>query len=120
MPIVKRSEMLRIVAFSRDKSSVPDVILPYTNYDENQESFVPPLPTRIKTFTVVAVTIAFGGKVFNKGVRDHFTHVFIDEAGHAIEPEAVSCLALVTKQSMDKPPAVILAGDPNQLGPIVA
>lgn len=116
---VTQGEMLRLVAFSREKSSVPERIIPYTNYDEREDCFNMPAPNIIKRYKVVAVTIAFGGKLPNQGVLNHFTHVFIDEAGHSIEADAVGCLASVTKRSSSNPPAVILAGDPKQLGPII-
>ena len=47
----------------------------------------------------------------------HFTHVFIDEAGHAIEPEALVAIAGITDCSLGG--QVVLAGDPEQLGPVV-
>ena len=43
--------------------------------------------------------------------------MFIDEAGHAIEPEAVGAFATLTTTTSE--PVVVLAGDPQQLGPIV-
>ena len=118
-PFVSPREMLRLVAFSRDKATVPDHILQYTNYEEQQDCFISPDPSAIKKYKIVAVTVSSGGKLPNNGVLNHFTHVFIDEAGHSIESEAIGCLAQVTKQNAQKPPAVVLAGDPKQLGPII-
>ncbi|KAL9188336.1 hypothetical protein ACHAXT_006714 [Thalassiosira profunda] len=118
-PFVTPSEMLRIVAYSRDKGSVPALIMQYANFDEENDCFTTPAPAAIKEFRIVAVTIASGGKLPNQGVIDHFTHVFIDEAGHAVEADALGCLVSVTKQDETNPPAVILAGDPKQLGPII-
>ena len=56
-----------------------------------------------------------------KFLSEHFTHIFIDEAGHAPEPEALIALAGV----MEVNPAlkiggqVVIAGDPKQLGPVL-
>ncbi|KAL7547350.1 hypothetical protein ACHAWF_010666 [Thalassiosira exigua] len=119
LPHMTSREMLRLVAFSRDKASVPTQIMEYTNYNEELDCFTTPSPATIKQYKLVAVTISSGGKLPNNGIADHFTHVFIDEAGHAIEPEAIGCLASVTTQSPGNPPAVVLAGDPKQLGPII-
>jgi helicase MOV-10 len=53
---------------------------------------------------------------------NHFTHVFIDEAGHAFECEAVIGIAgiLESNRQISKDGGqLVLAGDPKQLGPIV-
>ncbi|KAL7534989.1 hypothetical protein ACHAXR_006195 [Thalassiosira sp. AJA248-18] len=118
-PFVTPLEMLRLVAFSRDKASIPDGIFEYTNFVEEHNCFMMPDLATIRGVKIVAVTISYGGKLPNQGIVDHFTHVFIDEAGHSIESEAIGCLASVTKQNPMQPPFTVLAGDPKQLGPII-
>ena len=49
----------------------------------------------------------------------HFTHIFIDEAGHATEPETVIPLSGLLDVNMKNGGQVVLAGDPKQLGPII-
>ena len=115
---VSPREMIRVMAFSREKRTVPDSIVKYTNYDEETDSFVMPDVEDLESYKIVAVTISSGGKLFNHGIQDHFTHVFMDEAGHEIEASAIGCLASVTKYSHSNPPVIVLAGDPQQLGPI--
>ncbi|KAL3776572.1 hypothetical protein ACHAW5_000336 [Stephanodiscus triporus] len=117
--ITEPRQMLRLVAFSRDKATVPDNILKYANYDEDKDCFTNPEADVIKRYQIVAVTTSYAGRLPNLGVLHHFTHVFIDEAGHSVECEAIGCLALTTKQSTSNPPVTVLAGDPKQLGPII-
>ena len=50
----------------------------------------------------------------------HFSHVFIDESGQAIEPEALIAIAgILTIDSETRCSQLVLAGDPQQLGPIL-
>lgn len=55
----------------------------------------------------------------------HFDYLFMDEAGHAIEPEMiVPIIGLLTTSSGKRKPSqvkgsLILAGDPKQLGPVI-
>jgi len=51
-------------------------------------------------------------------LNDHFTHLFIDEAGFATEPETVIPLALLSPK-LKMGGQLVLAGDPKQLGPIL-
>jgi hypothetical protein len=48
---------------------------------------------------------------------NHFTHIFIDEAGHAEEPLTLSAIAgFMTPpppNGLSRPPLLILAGEPN-------
>lgn len=52
---------------------------------------------------------------------DHFTHIFIDEASQATEPESLVAIAglIYPNSSTDCGKQVVLAGDPQQLGPIL-
>ena len=107
---MNQREMLRLLAFSRDKSTVPENIFKYTNYNEEEDCFITPDPTSIRKYKIVAVTVSYAGRLPNNGILNHFTHVFIDEAGHSVESEALGCMALTTKQSLENPPVIVLAG----------
>lgn len=56
-------------------------------------------------------------RLVSAAMTDHFTHIFIDEAGQASEPE--SLIPLVGLLNIQRGGLVVLAGDPNQLGPII-
>ena len=92
-PYVSSSEMIRVMAFSRERRTVPDSVMSYTNYDKETDTFVMPEAEDLMEYQIVAVTIAYGGRLFNHGIQNHFTHVFMDEAGHEIEASAIGCLA---------------------------
>ncbi|KAF7246630.1 RNA helicase Mov10l1, partial [Varanus komodoensis] len=47
--------------------------------------------------------------------QGHFTHVFVDEAGQATEPECLIPLGLISENTGQ----IVLSGDPMQLGPVI-
>ena len=51
--------------------------------------------------------------------NSHFTHVFIDEAGHGLEPECLIPIAGLYKADRKEGGQLVLAGDPKQLGPVL-
>ena len=51
--------------------------------------------------------------------RNHFSHIFIDEAGHATEPECIIPVADLLDPNHPTGGQLVLAGDPKQLGPIL-
>jgi len=75
----------------------------------------PPLEKFLE-YKIVVATCCMAAKLYNLGVpRGHFDVIFIDEAGHAVEPEVVAAFSsLYTIEQQ-----VVLAGDPLQLGPVV-
>ena len=50
---------------------------------------------------------------------DHFTHVFLDESGQAVEPESLIPLAGLISPENEFGGQVVFAGDPKQLGPVI-
>ena len=130
---LNKDQLFRFIAPSRDKKSVPDKVLEYTHTveladgDEGQFSHLRPgeRPTRvcfsvpvgrIKLFRVVVSTCISASFAAGIGVpRGHFSHIFMDEAGQATEPEAMVSIKTLADNSTN----VILAGDPKQLGPII-
>lgn len=62
----------------------------------------------------VSTLTCFGNFMQIDFPENHFTHIIIDEAGQAIEPEILMPMTLLSRNSGQ----VILAGDPKQLGPM--
>ncbi|CAL8083245.1 unnamed protein product [Orchesella dallaii] len=66
---------------------------------------------------LVISTCMTAGQFFSLDLSEgHFTHVFIDEAGYCTEPETMVAAVLL---ALKKGGQLILAGDPNQLGPVL-
>ena len=73
----------------------------------------------IYDYVFVFVLLAFV-RLVSGGLPDqHFTHVFIDEAGHSLQPECLVPLAGLFSTETPSGGQLVLAGDPQQLGPVL-
>lgn len=112
-----KNELFRLYAPSRShaKNDIDHRILEYTYVDLNGHFSTPPLET-MKGFRIVVTTCVSASVLLNIGIRKgYYTHIFIDEAGQATEPEAI----MSVKTLADTRTNVILSGDPQQLGPVI-
>lgn len=110
-------KVYRLYATSRDPRSVPKNILKHCNYDKQLDSFVFPEKETLMNYTVVVTTLVSAGRLVTGGIPvGHFSHVFVDEAGQAVEPECVIAIAGLLSAGRGQ---LVLAGDPKQLGPIL-
>jgi helicase MOV-10 len=113
-------ELFRLYAPSRHLDQVPDELQSYTHTKrlegEDKTCFsVPPIPI-LKRFKVIVCTCVSASIPYGIGIpRGHFTHIFVDEAGQATEPEVM----IGIKTMADNATNIVLAGDPKQLGPII-
>ncbi|KAF9494839.1 P-loop containing nucleoside triphosphate hydrolase protein [Pleurotus eryngii] len=108
-------KVFRFYAPSRFKSQVPDELLAFTHMRDNQHFSVPPIPI-LKKFRVVITTCVSASVVQGVGIPPgHYSHIFIDEAGQATEPESMISIKTIA----DNDTNIILSGDPKQLGPII-
>lgn len=113
--LLKNQALFRFYAPSRDRQQVPPELLPYTFMNEDGLFSHPPLNI-VKTYRVIVCTCISAAFTLGIGVeRGHFSHVFIDEAGQATEPEAM----VVIKNTAIASTKLILSGDPQQLRPII-
>ncbi|KXN81885.1 Putative helicase mov-10-B.1 [Leucoagaricus sp. SymC.cos] len=114
-----KDDLFRMYAPSRDEKQMPDVLKDYSYYRSTGGSrpcfSIPPMAT-MKRYRVIVSTLISASIVFGIGIpRGHYSHIFIDEAGQATEPEAFVCIKTMADPSTN----VVLSGDPKQLGPII-
>ncbi|KAG5351366.1 hypothetical protein C0989_006827 [Termitomyces sp. Mn162] len=109
------SEMFRFYAPSRAKDQVPLELLDYAYSRPDGHFSVPPM-ARIKRFRVVVTTCVSASFASGIGIpRGHYSHIFVDEAGQATEPEVFIAIKTMAGPATN----IILSGDHKQLGPII-
>ncbi|XP_017264229.1 putative helicase mov-10-B.1 [Kryptolebias marmoratus] len=110
-------QLYRMYASSRDPSSVPQSLLKYCNWDESHGCFGFPEKEVLMEYKVIVTTLFSAGRLVTGGIPvGHFSHVFVDEAGQAEEPQ---CLIAIAGLLCAETGHLVLAGDPKQLGPII-
>lgn len=109
--------VFRMYAVSRNPMEVPEELKPCCNLDKDGECFVIPSKEELMEYEIMVTTLLTAGRLVTGGVpQGHYSHVFVDEAGHAIETECIVPLAGLLQPGSGQ---VVLAGDPKQLGPIL-
>ena len=100
-------QLLRLNARSRDANSIPEVVRAFS---------ASPKPSKLRTYRVVLTTCSSAARLLTLKVpAGHFSHIVIDEAAQADEPLALVPIAFFSNEDTN----VILAGDPNHLGPVI-
>ncbi|KAL6457776.1 hypothetical protein MHYP_G00330060 [Metynnis hypsauchen] len=114
---VDAHRLFRFCASSRNPRTMPRKLLKRSNWDEGQDSFILPSKETLMGYSIIVVTLVTAGRLVSGGVPvGHFSHIFIDEAGQAVEPECVVGIAGLLHPEKGQ---LVLAGDPQQLGPIL-
>lgn len=114
----------RLIASSRSCREVPADIMPCCNWDDRQRSYVYPSKEHLRHYRIIITTLVTAGRLVSANFPPgFFSHVFIDECGHATEPESVIAIArlLAPMDPKINPNGgqLVLAGDPKQLGPVL-
>uniref|UniRef100_A0A5F8GIG6 RNA helicase Mov10l1 n=1 Tax=Monodelphis domestica TaxID=13616 RepID=A0A5F8GIG6_MONDO len=100
--------MVRVNATCRFEETISDTVRLYCKDGEDV--------WKASRYRIIITTCSSSGLFYQIGVRiGHFTHVFVDEAGQASEPECLIPLGLVSEVNGQ----IVLAGDPMQLGPVI-
>ncbi|XP_072174451.1 RNA helicase Mov10l1-like [Diadema setosum] len=106
---VKIVDMIRLNSFRRVEENIPPSIHQYCTVGDELQA--------LAHRRIIISTCATAGQFYSLGLKaGHFTHVLVDEAGQATEPEAVVAMGLAVGPEGQ----VVLAGDPMQLGPVLA
>jgi helicase MOV-10 len=113
-PHFKPLGMFRLNALHRRSETVPAAVNPYC-HEQSTDWFSLPSMGALRDKSVVVATCISAGMLYAVDIGEHFTHVFVDEASQATEPETLIALAGITTQDC----RFVLAGDPKQLGPII-
>ncbi|KAG6857049.1 hypothetical protein H0H87_010405 [Tephrocybe sp. NHM501043] len=109
------SELFRFYAPSRGKDQVPLELLDYAYIRADGHFSVPPM-AQMKRFRVIVTTCVSASFASGIGIpRGHYSHIFIDEAGQATEPEVFIAIKTMAGPTTN----IVLSGDPKQLGPII-
>ncbi|XP_031475278.1 probable RNA helicase SDE3 [Nymphaea colorata] len=113
-PYVKANDIFRLNAYTRPYEDVPFDVLSYSCVDDSVFR-CPPLG-ELSRYKIIVSTYMSASSLFAMGMRKgHFSHIMLDEAGQASEPETL----IPVSNLSDRETVVVLAGDPLQLGPIV-
>jgi len=115
------SRMLRLNALGRKQATVPEEVREFcftAARSDGQRGFAVPPLDQLQTYRVIICTCTCAAHIANvanrAGVPGWFSHVLVDEAGEATEPETLVPLQLVRDTGQ-----VFLLGDHFQLGPLV-
>lgn len=80
------TELLRLTAASRDIETVPHRLQPFCY--QREDSFACPPLAKLQEYRVIVTTCVSAFMLEGVGMpKGHFSHIFVDEAGQALEPE---------------------------------
>jgi len=109
---LRSKDLFRMYARTHDPKIIPPELRRYSLRD--REGVMLPEANTIESFKVVVSTCSSASYLYSLGISaEHFTHVFVDEAGQASEPETLVSITAAPKAS------IVLVGDSKQLGPII-
>ncbi|KIK54982.1 hypothetical protein GYMLUDRAFT_249004 [Collybiopsis luxurians FD-317 M1] len=115
LSVLGPSTVLRLNSLTRKLSELPKTLHRFSIINDN-EVFAMPTKEELQKYRVVVSTCITAGVPASLGIpKGFYTHIFVDEAGQAMEPTVMVPL----KALADGKTNVILAGDNKQLGPIV-
>ncbi|XP_046396334.1 probable RNA helicase armi [Ischnura elegans] len=131
-------ELVRLIAIHcLEKGNIPSRLMPYCttgvsgrmasdenevlNFDDGEKKLrLPMSSSSLGRHRITIGTCVTLGQIHALGFpQGHFTHIFLDEAGQATEPEALIPLGFLSTSAEIGWGQAVFAGDPRQLGPVV-
>ncbi|XP_052806169.1 putative helicase mov-10-B.1 [Mya arenaria] len=120
---VQLKDIYRLCAVYRPFASIPSAIKDSKmyNFDDTEGEFFYPSRPELEKYRILIVTLSTSGRLVSASFeKNFFTHIFIDEGAHAIEPECiVPITGLMDATKKDTCPQLVISGDPKQLGPVL-
>lgn len=108
------NDIFRLNAATRPLEEVDPEYIKFC-WVEDSEFRCPPF-SNLMQYRIIISTYTSAYLLYAQGIkRGHFSHIFLDEAGQASEPETMIPLSHLCKRTT----VVVLAGDPKQLGPVI-
>ncbi|XP_075598809.1 RNA helicase Mov10l1 [Balearica regulorum gibbericeps] len=106
--LLKPGSMVRVNASFRSVEQIDDMVKPYCKDGDDIR--------KASWFRIIITTCSSAGLFYQMEIRlGHFTHVILDEAGQASEPESLIPIGLISEANGQ----IVLVGDPKQLGPVI-
>lgn len=102
-------DLIRMNAPSRDYGDLPASLVPHSPKVAfgGGRRFDTPVGAQLKKFRIVVCTCYYASIPPARSVQNHFTHIFVDEAGHAAESE----IMIPILQNANSSTSIIVSGD---------
>ncbi|CAL9750427.1 unnamed protein product [Musa acuminata subsp. burmannicoides] len=111
---VQESEVFRLNATSRAYEDVKPDFIRFCFFD-HMVFKCPPLKALLR-YKIIISTYMSVSLLYAEGIhKGHFSHILLDEAGQASEPETMIPISNLCARDT----VIVLAGDPMQLGPVI-
>lgn len=106
--------VLRIYYEERHPNTVSDEVKLYCKMSSDRRRFDLPSSEEVLHCQIVVTTLSMSSHLVRLGLHGKFSHIFLDEAGQALECEAITPLVLAVPST-----CVVLSGDHKQMSPTV-
>ncbi|ONK60474.1 uncharacterized protein A4U43_C08F18870 [Asparagus officinalis] len=110
----RKNDIFRLNAITRPYEDIKPDLLRFCFFEDMV--FKCPSLRDLRHYKIIISTYMSASMLYTEGIRrGNFTHIFLDEAGQASEPETMVPISnLCARETV-----IVLAGDPCQLGPVI-